>query len=401
MKRGFTLIEMMVVIAVLVTLMAMTFRLANIGSDTEARTMTISRMQRLENALSGFHAAFGCYPPVRLHGNRSLDDQDGGYDINSGDEDRAWLAVREVCRSQPIGCRFPFPKEGGYPETIKELSDMIKEAAQSEEYQDLFNETDKQGWAGDGFMSASDTNVRGSLSTNRKKVLWSDIKLFQYGVMSYLLPRYLVMMGGDSEYYETTATDEGYAQWSKNNQNPSDPYTGDRIEWKRVYEWAERFANRNKDMSSKDWEEIMKLRMMPSQAACARWMPNFEGVCRCNRDLELFGVHVKSSHWRDQGIFDGMSMDRLVPALRDCVYPAQGDAINGRDWYILDEVTVQDGWGSDFYYYSRSPHQSYTLWSAGSDRKTFPPWISRDKLQSTARGRAAKWTKDDIIHLSN
>ena len=140
---------------------------------------------------------------------------------------------------------------------------------------------------------------------------------------------------------------------------------------------------------------------MPSQAACARWMPNFEGVCRCNRDLELFGVHVKSSHWRDQGIFDGMSMDRLVPALRDCVYPAQGDAINGKDWYILDEVTVQDGWGSDFYYYSRSPHQSYTLWSAGSDRKTFPPWISRDKLQSTARDRAAKWTKDDIIHLSN
>ena len=66
MKRGFTLIEMMVVIAVLVTLMAMTFRLANIGSDTEARTMTISRMQRLENALSGFHAAFGCYPPVKL-----------------------------------------------------------------------------------------------------------------------------------------------------------------------------------------------------------------------------------------------------------------------------------------------------------------------------------------------
>ena len=63
MKRGFTLVELMIVIAVLVTLMAITFRITNTVADTESRTMTITRMQRLENALSGFHAAFGATRP--------------------------------------------------------------------------------------------------------------------------------------------------------------------------------------------------------------------------------------------------------------------------------------------------------------------------------------------------
>ncbi|MBR2488395.1 MAG: prepilin-type N-terminal cleavage/methylation domain-containing protein [Kiritimatiellae bacterium] len=405
MKRGFTLIEMMVVIAVLVTLMAMTFRLANIGSDTEARTMTISRMQRLENALSGFHAAFGCYPPVKLHGNRSLESQD--RTINWANEGEAWRWVREVCRAQPIGCRFPFPKGAGnsITDAIKDLSDMIREASNSEEFQDLFSSQDMKDWAAAGFMSASDSKVEGRLSGKKDKVLWSDMKLFQYGVMSFLLPRYLVMMGGDRQYYESNDGSGGYAQWSKNNQNPSDPYTGESIPWSRVYDWVQNYVNSNEQMN----ENVMKLRMMPSQAVCARWMPNLEGACRCNRDVTLFGVHIKSSHWIDMGIFDGMSMARLVNALRGICYSPE-DSGSYTDQYILDEVTVQDGWGNEFYYYSRSPYQSYTLWSSGPDGKTFPPWISRDNLQSSARSdsagtgeadRAAQWTKDDIIHLSN
>ena len=60
MKRAFTLVELLIVIAVLVSLMAITFRITNVVGDAESRTMTITRMQRLENCLSGFHAAFGC-----------------------------------------------------------------------------------------------------------------------------------------------------------------------------------------------------------------------------------------------------------------------------------------------------------------------------------------------------
>ena len=406
MKRGFTLIEMMVVVAVLVTLMSISIRIANIGSETEARSMTISRMQRLENALSGFHAAFGCYPPVKLHGNRRLKTEQG-QDIEWSDEGEAWRWVREVCKSQPLGCRFPFPPgaNGEISEAIRELSDAVREASNTEEYQDLFSSQDMKDWAKEGFMSASDTAVEGKLSGKRDKVLWSDMKLFQYGVMSFLLPRYLVMMGGDRQYYEGNYGSGGYAQWSQNNQNPSDPYTGKPVSWRTVYDWVQKYVNNDEELD----EDIVKLRMVPSQAVCARWLPNLEGICRCNRDITLFGVHIKSTHRMDMGIFDGMGMARLVTVLRGiCFSPEDNGSYT--DQYILDEVTVQDGWGNEFYYYSRSPYQSYTLWSSGPDGKTFPPWISRDRLQSSARSdsngtgeadRAAQWTKDDIIHLSN
>ena len=385
-RRGFTLIELMIVIAVLVTLMAITFRIMNSVSDTEARTMTITRMQRLENCLSGFHAAFGCYPPVKLHGNRSFRDQE--ETINWGNESEAWRWVRAVCRSQPIGCRFPFPE--GMSGYIRELSDLIAQAASSGEYEGVFNSQDMKEWAAAGFSSAGDSAIEDRLSSKRDEVLWSEIKLFQYGVMSYLLPRYFVMMGGSSKYFEAG----GYAQWTKNNQKPSDPFTGDTTEWTTLYRWADEMRNDSKN------ENVVKLQMMPSQSACARWLPNLEGICRCDTDLHPFGIHIKSGYWRDRGIFDSMAIEDLAPALHEACFTPDGNG-SYRDQYILDEVTVQDGWGHEFYYYSRSPYQSYTLWSAGPDGKTFPPWIARDKLSGLELDMAAKWTKDDIAHMSN
>ena len=386
MKRGFTLVELMIVIAVLVTLMAITFRITNTVADTESRTMTITRMQRLENALSGFHAAFGCYPPVKLHGNRSFEGQEES--INWGNESEAWFWVERVSRTQPVGCRFPFPANmSGF---IRELSDLIAAAASSGEYEDVFKDPKTREWAEAGFASAGDSSVEGRLSAKKDQVLWSEIQLFQYGVMSYLLPRYFVMMGGSSKYFESG----GYAQWTKNNDNPSDPFTGDSMDWTSVYNWAEEQRGGGKS------ENVVKLQMVPSQSACARWLPNLEGICRCDTDLNLFGVHIKSGHWRDRGIFDNMEIEALVPAVREsCFTPDGGDSF--RDQYLLDAVTVQDGWGHEFYYYSRSPYQSYTLWSSGPDGKTFPPWIARDQLSGQELELAAKWTKDDITHMSN
>ena len=71
MKKAFTLVELLIVVVVLVTLMAVTFRLSSIGSNQTARNKTVSRLQKLENCLSGYYAAFGTYPPVRLHGSRN------------------------------------------------------------------------------------------------------------------------------------------------------------------------------------------------------------------------------------------------------------------------------------------------------------------------------------------
>ena len=209
--------------------------------------------------------------------------------------------------------------------------------------------------------------------------------------MSYLLPRYFIMMGGSSKYFE----EGGYAQWSKNNQKPCDPFTGDDIQWTSVYNWVQEYDNGNGRS-----ENVTKLLMMPSQSICARWLPNLEGICLCDSDISLFGVHIKSSHWRDKGIFDSMAIQDLAPSVRGACYTPDGND-SYRDQYVLDSVTVQDGWGHEFYYYSRSPYQSYTLWSAGPDGRTFPSWIARDRLSGQELDMAAKWTKDDITHMSN
>jgi len=388
MKRGFTLIEMMVVVAVLVTLMAIVFRLSNLGAESEARTITITRMQRLENCLSGFHAAFGCYPPVKLHGNRSFDQQDES--INWGNESEAWYWVQKVCRTQPVGCRFPFSK--GFEQAIDELSDLIKDASSSEEYEDVFSDENTREWAQAGFMSSSKSVVEGRLSSKKDEYLWSEIKLFQYGVMSYLLPRYMVMMGGNPNYY----TEGGYAQWTKNNHNPSHPFTGEQINWSTIYGWVENYNNGYGGKNA----NIVALESIPAQAACARWMPNLDGICKCNTNFKIFGVGIKSSNWRDGGIFDYSDISSgVIAAIRATCYAPDESSFD--DQYLLNEVTVQDGWCNEFYYYSRSPYQSYTLWSSGPDGRTFPPWVSRDKISGTERDLMIKWTDDDIIHLSN
>ena len=414
-KRGFTLIELLVVVVVLVTLMALVVRIGGISSDTRARTITITRMQRLENCLSGFHAAFGCYPPVKLHGNRSLEHQ--ADTINWRDEDRAWPIVERVCRAQPVGCRFPFSKD--MEDMIFELSEFVKSVAGSHEFEDEgepFESQDMQSWGKEGFLSSSSSAVASRLRDKKGEVLWSELKLFQYGLMSYLLPRYLVMMGGNKEFFDDGAG--GYKQWTENNQAPSDPFTGYPTTWSDLFEYVgEAKAQQMSQGNMMKTEKITKLALMPSQAVCARWLPNLEGICKCNFPKsdkhphadEIFGVHIKGGEWWDGGIFDSMGDVGSIKSIREtCFSPDEDNPY--QDQYLLDEVTVLDGWGHEFYYYSRSPHQSYTLWSAGPDGKTFPPWISRDKLQSEAKSDkdvdseadcAAKWTKDDIIHLSN
>ena len=67
-KSGFTLIELLIVTVVVVSLMAIVFRLSGIAGGATDRQETVSRLQRLENCLSGYYAAFGSYPPVPLQG---------------------------------------------------------------------------------------------------------------------------------------------------------------------------------------------------------------------------------------------------------------------------------------------------------------------------------------------
>ena len=396
MKKAFTLVELLIVIAVLVILMTMLFRLSAIGGDSEARNQTVNAMQRLEFALSGYHAAFGSYPPVRFHNSRNiyLTVDDHGMQNNEGNENtsiwgwynssyghgigsaaewKAWRQVEAACRAQPVACEFPFPKEDY--QYVMAASEMKQ--TQVEQDPESFDEN-----ARNVFSSGFDDGVTenpGRHSPYRDKMEWRDVQLFRFGLMSYLLPRYLVMMNGDRTFFED------YKQWTGNNALPADPLTG------RSYQNWTIVQNYALGDTSTDLAHIANI---PSQAACARWMPVFEKSLCCIHSIKLFGVELKGTarcQWRDAEHISSS----------DVHSPGGYENASTSGQYILDKITLNDGWHRELYYYSPPPYQSYCVWSAGKNGRTFPPWISRTDLSSEANKCVSAWTEDDLVNLSN
>ena len=422
MKKGFTLVELLIVVVVMITLMTITFKLSSVGSDSTARNITVNRLNRVENCLSGYYAAFGSYPPVAAHGypniylranSHGIQDPDQenksiwGWDpekfkkwITSGkdgkyrqpNEEEAWKQVNAACKNQPFDCQFPSTHE--YNEVLKAYSQMYQERVQrnpngySQDARQIYANPIDNGW----------TDNPGRHGKNRDKVKWRDVQLFKFGVMSYLLPRYLVMMSfgersqGNAKNFADqvfgTGKDDGYAQWTANNTLPHDPFTGELFaSWGRMFEYVSKgFMNPR---------EYAKVSSIPSQAVTARWMPNLEDTVTCGRDLTFYGIKIKN-HKDGTGGLDVSRMDQLT----SCVYTPDGYKGNSTSQqYMLDRMTIEDGWGGELYYYSPAPYQTYTLWSAGKNGRTFPPWISRKSLNSTAAKCVAAWTEDDVLRM--
>lgn len=395
MKKAFTLIELMIVIAVMAVLMGLVFKLTGLGGDAWRRAETISRLQRLENCLSGYHAAFGNYPPVKLHGShdftRTVDvhgiQEEGtsqslwGWSaIGQQAEARAWNQVKAACRAQPVDCRFPFAD--GYKHIVDLVSAEMKRRAESgdDRFSAYFsNEAVKQRLSA-GFDDGVSDNI-GRHSSKRDRTDWREIQLFKFGLMSYLLPRYTVMMNGDRVFF----TD--YAQWLGNNRLPSDPYTGDAYtSWTQVKSYADSGQQR----------DLARLANIPMQAVCARWMPNLAGICQANHSLTLFGIDINDTTTE----LAGSELDPDNVGIE--IFSPSGDSTANQ--YILDGVTVVDGWHNEFYYYSPSPYQRYTLWSSGPNGRTFPPWVDRtspDLSSANAQRCISLWVADDIIHMKN
>ncbi len=377
MKKGFTLLEMLIVIVILAVLMGIIFRLSSIGTDSSRRATTIYRLQCLENCLSGYYAAFGSYPPVQRHGSPSPYLRVDGHGIQSdetnesiyNDNADSWDQIEAACRSQPVACNFPFPE--GYKDHIRAVSESLKERLESgDEEMEGLSEKRKQSLMA-GFDEASSNT--GRFSGSKDKPDWRDIQLFRFGLMSYLLPRYLVMMNGADAYMD-------FAQWSDNNTKPSDPFSGTPFN-----SWSDMKT----DLENGDAKKRAAIANIPSQAVCARWMPNLAGMCRANRKHTLFGIEISPAvTW----VHAGNPYIHLY---------SPGGSESYQDQYVLDTVTVVDGWDVEFFYYSPSPHQKYTLWSSGPNKRTFPPWISRASLGDSENKCVAEWTHDDIIHMSN
>ena len=323
---------------------------------------------------------------MQLHGIQIKTDNES--EPQWGDEDLAWDQVRAACKAQPVDCRFPYPEK--FSKLVESVSEEMARRAESGE--DFFERYWKNPRTKQRLIARFDDGVTGTPgrhNKNKDKTDWRSIQLFKFGLMSFLLPRYLVMMNGDSQFF----TD--YAQWTGNNDIPSNPFEGNKFgdgkvdsAWWEVKEMFEK----SKINDEEGKKALACLANIPSQAVCARWMPNLAGICKANHAYSLFGINIRDSE--EDGELSVENVDIEIFS------PYGGNSNAGQ--YILDGVTVRDGWGSELYYYSPSPYQRYTLWSAGPNRRTFPPWVSRKSLKSKdAKKCVAEWTHDDIISLSN
>jgi len=384
MKKAFTLVELLVVVVVISILSSIAFRLGGIAGDSSARTTTLNTMQRIENAISGYFAAYGSYPPVSLQGrsrNIYLQVNSSGIQQLDASQNRSkveWKSVRAACLAQPVAVRFPFPPDMN--DHLVKISNVLMNRGQKNMY----------------FDGLSDM---GRLSSKQHEPNWTDVQLFQFGLLSYLLPRYLVMMGygGTSNKLAGKGLYDGFDQWGDNNSMPCRFDDGVQYDnWGQV----------NDEVT----EETTKWRVaaIPSQAITARWLSNFEITSDRGSNGRL-GMLIG---WANQvplygvQISDGTTYGVDNPPPEDEIYSA-GDNQSGAGAakvrpYVLDFLNCPDGWGGDFYYYSPAPYQSYRLWSGGPNKKTFPPWIPDEEINNLSNAdEVREWMADDVVHMSN
>ena len=396
MKKGFTLIELLVVTLVIAILASIVFKLTGKAQEIVPRQKTVARMMKLENCISGYYAAFGSYPPVVFYGSRdpyTPVDKLGRQLMSEGTSSQLSLEqIEAACRAQPVAVNFPFNTRDE-KNSVKGYSDMIQMLRREDpDYDKAFG---WMPWVQNGF-DGLETPTQLANKFNTTEWGTEGLCLFRFGLMSYLLPRYLLMMGNSSDdMYEK------FAQWFGNNSLPHMFETGGRYKnWKLINDDIKRDDDLNDDKDKVN-KNIWKIEMLPSQAVTRRWLPNLEGQCsvpEMNINTKFYGIDVKSTDEADKKSFS----PRQPGTFKDWVFAT--DKGNSQ-LYMLSGLTVYDGWQNEFYYYSPPPYQSYRLWSAGENKKTFPPWYPPEQLKDLSQQKIGGMTieemiADDIVQLS-
>jgi len=310
-NNGFTLIELMIVIAIIGILMGATFKLIGIAADAKARAITTRRLECLQNALSGYYAAYGMYPAVQPYQNPNLNlitqDDDTAEPLSTGSAS----AATTCARAQPIAYEYPTPKFLDEPVVDSEFRDKL---------QSLLKDPN----------AISVNKIVDSLDA--QKMSWADNKGFKFGLMSFLLPRVAVAgMPNTQNGPVTTVFAKG--QWKGNNPMSKTEEEGlivDKLQRQKELE----------DTASK------------------QWLPHLEGILSSFRK-EIHGIKIAGG---------GLGL------VKRGKYMQNGDEKSSANSVYLAHSTVTDGWGREFFYYSAPPHQSFRIWSAGKDGYTFPPW---------------------------
>jgi len=173
---------------------------------------------------------------------------------------------------------------------------------------------------------------------------------------------------------------DNFRQWTDNNYLPPRMDTGTSYE-----SWKE-FCN------VLDGDDDWQIDLIPSQAACARWMPNLKGTVVSGPERKFFGVTV-AEH------------GGMIPEIRSApsfalYFPGGYNGGSDSRGYPLLHYTVKDGWGRELFYYSPAPYQMYVLWSAGENGRTFPPWVDLSQLNTEQRKIAIYWMSDDIKYMT-
>ena len=390
MKRAFTLVEMLVVVVVLVILMSVTFKLFGLYADQTARGITIARLQKLENCLSGYYAAFGSYPPVPLHG---VPDPYMGYNKTEwrqtgrlqGSVDK-WSSYG-ACWAQPVSLAYQDPKLKGRIDAASKGKTKIahrggggsNRPSMMAGFTVITNPNDfKDRWSD---VSRYYDPIDGETSKNQ-------VQAFRFGLLSFLLPRYYIMLKGQSKaWIEALDT---CAQWNANNRLSANQDSG-----KGFKHWSEEIPYDGASDEEYQWHLIDRI---PSQSVVKRWLPNLAGnpenndyVIRSEQQITIGGIPL-SKGGSLYGERYGLHEENI--SIEIC-------EVDGHYFWPC-VVTALDGWNSEFFYHSDPPYQSYMLWSAGKDGATFPPWYPLDKLKSEGDRRyATNAMRDDIIFMSN
>lgn len=398
MKKAFTLVELLVVVVVIAILMAVSFRIMGVGEEETSRSLTVRRLHALETCISGYFAAFGSYPPVRLHGSRNIfykvNDQ-GGQVVDEEPQygKLNWPSVHAACRSQPVAMNFPFRQSDW--DVISRTSQKLQKMAEN-----------KKGGVCEAAKTGFDAlQTPSQLSGKADEDEWTHLNLFRFGLMSFLLPRFMFMMQAD----DTTMYDK-FMQWGDNNNVPCKFEDGVPYEdWEAIARQVKPPVGGGKEIN----DELWKVAMLPSQIITARWVACLEKCCQSQRpsagELVVWGVNILGEEEYDKSDLreSGMTAQISYPTRYPPVFSSGELQRTQNGWtqaYALDGISCRDGWGEDFYYYSPPPHQGYRLWSAGPNCKTFPPWISEkeiDDLGGSEAATARTWKADDLVHMSN
>ena len=190
---GFTLIEMMIVILLIVILSGMTFRMVSIMGRNNDVSRTRATLEKVGHALEEYRSSYGKYPEVKFYPIYADSDGDGVSDN--------FVGIR-----QPVA--YEYPMLTGFDESSAESSaKSILNAESKEDY--------RYG------------------VTGKKYGIF-----FTFGLVSYLIPRYNGVAGDDDSvkwlcgYYEKNGekyqdSEHAFSHWRDNNDKPVGSSPGD------------------------------------------------------------------------------------------------------------------------------------------------------------------------------